>query len=395
MLGGILTILAMAAVDALHQRTHGTLRNLLFVLITGASCVVLTGLLETLLPPWPSRWMMVLKVGLGPAAGATAIHFLGSWLGGMREDIWIHRLTTWGGVALLGAALLLVLAATQVRAEDFQDLLWLVAAVNIVPVVLAVVVVVRSTVLGDPLAKWMNLALACLVLMVVGLYMKALGVAWMGTGMQLLTAVASVTFFLVATVLVLLRNRQIRLLRRLMRLEMGAEPATGLPTGTALLSQMEHRFWRTARLKGRCSVICLYIANLYEMTESDTQPVDGQILVALATRIRRAAGFRCLVGLYHPRCFVVLMDATRGQETIEDTVAGLRARAEMPLTVTAEWQQQRTFVPAIGVGVVTIDPHKADPLKMLNQAEHMALLSARSQTSHATTGAVTIPAELS
>ena len=77
--------------------------------------------------------MMVLKVGLGPAAGATAIHFLGSWLGGMREDIWIHRLTTWGGVALLGAALLLVLAATQVRAEDFQDLLWLVAAVTSVP----------------------------------------------------------------------------------------------------------------------------------------------------------------------------------------------------------------------------------------------------------------------
>jgi len=394
MSGGILTILSMAVVDGLHQRTRGALRNLLFVLITGASCVVMTGLPEILYPEWPSRWMMVLKAGLGPAAGATAIYFLGNWLGGVREDIWVHRLTAWGGAALLGMALLLALAATQVRAEDFHDLLWLVAAVNLTPAVLAVFVVVRSAVLGDPLASWMSLAIVCLVLMVIGLYMKGLGVAWMGTGTQLLTAVASVTFFLVATVLVLLRNRQIRLLKRLMRLEMGAEPATGLPTGTALLSKMEHSFWRTSRLNGRCSVICLYVSNLYEMTDADTLQIDGQILVALAARIRRAAGFRCLVGLYHPRCFVVVMDAERGQEPIEDTVEGLRRLAEMPLSVTAEWQLQRTFVPKIGVGVVTIDPGKADPLKVLNQAEHTALLSVRPRASVHTADVNTTPGEL-
>ncbi len=395
MLGGLMTILAMAIVDGLHQRTPGALRNLVFVLVTGTSCVVMTGLPEALLPGLPAHLVMVLKAGLGPTAGALALYFLGNWLGGIREDVWVHRLTVWGGGVLLGVAMLLALVAAQLPAERFVDLLWLVAAVNMVPAALAVVVVVRSAVLGDPLARWMSVAIVCLVLMVAGLYMKGLGVAWMGTGLHLLTAVASVTFFLVATVLVLLRTRQIRLLRRLMRLEMGAEPATGLPTGSALLSQMEHSFWRTARRHGRCSVICLYLSNLYEITDSDTQQIDGQILVALAARIRRAAGFRCLVGLYHPRCFVVVMGSERAEEPIADTVANLRALAEMPLAVTAEWQLQRSFVPQIGVGVVTIDPRKADPLKVLNQAEHMALLSARPRASSAhSTGVSTTPAEL-
>lgn len=394
MLGGLLTILAMAAIDGLQQRTPGALRNLLFVLVTGTSCVVMTGLPELLLPALPARLMMVLKAGLGPMAGALALYFLGNWLGGIREDIWVHRLTVWGGGALLGLAMLLALAASQLPAARFGDLLWGVAAVNMVPVALAVVAVVRSAVLGDPLARWMSLAIACLVVMVAGLYAKGLDLAWVGTGTQLLTALASVAFFLVATVLVLLRNRQVRLLKRLMRLEMGAEPATGLPTGGALLTQMEHSFWRTARLHGRCSVICLYLANLYETTASDAQPVDGQILVALAARIRRAAGFRCLVGLYHPRCFVVVMDSERSQKPIADTVASLRALVELPLAVTGEWQVQRSFVPQIGVGVLTIDPRRADPLKVLNQVEHMALLSARSPGSPPARGAVTLPAEL-
>ena len=394
MLGGILTILSIAAVDGLHQRTVGALRNVLFILITGASCVVMTGIPEILLPQWPNRMIMVLKASLGPAAGATAIYFLGTWLGGLREDPLVFRLTAWGGSMLLGAALLLAVVATQVRAEDFQDLLWLVAAVNMVPALLAVVVVVRSAVLGDPLARWMSVAIVSLVLMVIGLYMKGLNVAWMGPVTQMLTAAASVTFFLVSTVLVLLRSQQIRLLKRLMRLEMGAEPATGLPTGMALLSQIEHRFWRTARLQGRCSVICLYVANLYELTDLNTQQIDAQILVALAARIRRVAGFRCLVGLYHPRCFVVVIGAERSQESIANTVADLRALAEMRLAVTAEWQLKRTFLPKIGIGVITIDPGKADPLKVLNEAEHIALLSVSPEAGRRPSGVHTTPAEL-
>jgi hypothetical protein len=141
-------------------------------------------------------------------------------------------------------------------------------------------------------------------------------------------------------------------------------------------------------------VICLDLSNLYEMTDSDPQQVDGQILAALAARIRRAAGFRCLVGLYHLRCFVVVMGSERAEDPIAGSVASLRALAELPLSVTAEWQLLRSFVPQIGVGVVTIDLCKADPLRMLNQAEHMASLSAQPRASSTNTAASTTPAEL-
>jgi hypothetical protein len=66
----------------------------------------------------------------------------------------------------------------------------------------------------------------------------------------------------------------------------------------------------------------------------------------------------------------------------------------MPMAVTTEWQLQRNFVPAIGVGVVTIDPHQANPLKVLNQAEHIALLSARQQAGTHPSDANTTPAAL-
>jgi hypothetical protein len=88
------------------------------------------------------------------------------------------------------------------------------------------------------------------------------------------------------------------------------------------------------------------------------------------------------------------MDPERSQKPIADTVASLRALVKLPLAVTGEWQVQRSFVPQIGVGVLTIDPRKADPLKVLNQVEHMALLSAGSPGSQPGPGAVTLPAEL-
>lgn len=67
--------------------------------------------------------------------------------------------------------------------------------------------------------------------------------------------------------------------------------------------------------------------------------------------------------------------------------------AAMPLTVTADWQQHRTFVPAIGVGVIAINPGKADPLKVPNQAEHNALLSVRPKDDATSSGVSATPAD--
>jgi GGDEF domain-containing protein len=380
MLGGILMLLALAVGDAVAHRSRGALHNVLLILITGSSCVVITGLPEAVFANLPRHPMQVLKACLGPSAGAMALYFLGNWLSGSHEDRIVHRLTHWSAAVLSLVAMALALRASQIDAGAFQDLLWWIAAVNMVPALLGLIAVARSAVLGDTLARWMVIAITCLLLMVGGLYTKALGVQ-AGTLFWLLTATLTLAYFLIVTVLVLMRHREIRLLKRLLRLELGAEPATGLPTGPALLSQIEHAFWRSARQKAHCSVICLYVSNLYEVAGSDDHQIDGQILVVLAARIRQAAGFRCTVGLYHPRCFVVVMSSSNQDTPVDGVVARLRELATQPLAVTGEWQSRLSFVPQVGVGVVTVNPATKLPLEALNQAEQMALLAVRPASS--------------
>lgn len=373
MLGGLLTLAALAFADVLESRTRGSVRNLVFVLVAGTSCVVITGLPEVFFPSLPDRLMMVLKAGLGPMAGAMALHFLGNWLGGVREDALMHRLTSWGAAVLFLAALSLIAVATRTPLEQFRTLLTVAAAVNLVPVLLAFFAVVRATKLGDPLARWMLLAIGCLAVMTTGLYLRGLEVPGLGLGAWAATAAVTLLYFLMASVLGLLRNRHNRTLSRLSRLQQGTDPATGLPTGSALLAQVEHAFWRTARRHGACTVMCLYISNLYELAETAGPGVEGQILITLAARIRRAAGFRCVVGLYHPRCFVVVTTADKHQPPVADMLVHLRSAVSHPLTVVDETKTRQIFKPRLGMGVITLDPEGVSPMDVLNDAERHAL----------------------
>jgi GGDEF domain-containing protein len=394
MSGGIFAVLLLAVVDAISNWSKGALRNLLFVLLTGASVVVMTGLPEVFFPDLSPRLLVVLKSSLGPLAGAMAIYFLGGWLGGLREDALVHRLTTWGGSALFLMGLALALYASQMPIGGLHSLLWLVAGVTMIPVAIAIAVVSRSAALGDPLARWMSPAIACLALMVPGLYMRGLNLPGPGTGTWLLTALVTVTYFLIASVLVVLRTRQRKRLARLLRLELGADPATDLPTGSALLSLIEQDFWRTARMRGQTTVICLYLSNLYELAKSPIQGIEQQILANMSARIRRAAGFRCTVGLYHPRCFVVVLSTDRHNAHANQTVDDLRALVAQPLAVVGEWQASHTFKPRVGMGLLTINPARAKPIDVLNQAEQKAILAARRSATVPQVDVATTPAAL-
>lgn len=375
MLGGLLTLTGVALSDALINRTRAATRNLVFLLAAGSSCVVMSGLLETLWPVLDGRLLMVLKAGLGPLAGAMALYYLGNWLGGAREDARVHQLTAWGGAAVGVAALVLAALATQVDPARFRGLLIAAGVVNIVPVLLAVVAVKRAAHHGDPLAHRMLVAVASLLLMVCGLYLKGLQVEGVPLLAWVLTAVLVMTYFLMSTALVRLRNQQLRRLARLSRLDTGTEPATGLATGATLLSQMEHVFWRTARQQGECTVVCLYLSNLYELNDSAGVGVEHQILQTMAARVRRAAGFRGLVGLYHPRCFAVLISTDQYNAPLDETLDHLRRKTVKPLSVTASRDAYQTFTPRIGLGVVSVDPSQTLPMDALNEAERRALAS--------------------
>ena len=105
-----------------------------------------------------------------------------------------------------------------------------------------------------------------------------------------------------------------------------------IDTGSALLAQIEHAFWRTAQLDGECTVVCLLVSNLYELAESAGPGLEHQILVTMSARIRRAAGFRCVVGLYHPRCFVVVLSTKKLNNEALDALTRLNGAPRRVVT---------------------------------------------------------------
>lgn len=394
MLGGLLTLTGLALADLFNGRSLGSLRNLLFVSITGASCVVMTGLPEVFFPDLPARLLMALKAGLGPAAGAMGVYYVGTWLGGAREDGRVHKLTAIGGALLISAAVILVVLATQIDPENFRDLLMATAVVNMVPVLLALAAALRAARLGDPLARWMALAICCLAATTLGHYLRGLDVPGLGLGTWVFTAAITVVFFLMASVLALLRERQNRELARLSHLETSTDPATGLSSGSALIADVEHALWRAARLDCESAVLCLYVSNLYELSELAGPGAEHQILSTMAARIRRAAGFRCVVGLYHPRCFVVVLTLDPHQPAVRATAARLALTVSHPMVVFDEQRTRHPFRPRLGMGVITVDPHTATPADVINEAERQALAMASTASRGDEHGTETEPATL-
>jgi diguanylate cyclase (GGDEF)-like protein len=186
-----------------------------------------------------------------------------------------------------------------------------------------------------------------------------------------------VVFFLVMVSLGIRRNRQIRRLERLAGLSQGLDPATGLPRGSVLLSKVDDAFWRSARLNASCTVVCLHLHNLYELSDAAGHMVDQQILSTMAARVRRAVGFRCVVGLYHPRCFVVVMSAVKQPKVMEKMSAHLRELMCQPLDVIGQKQSAHVFTPQVSVGLITVSAANAIPAQVIHEAEQIALSSER------------------
>jgi len=220
---------------------------------------------------------------------------------------------------------------------------------------------------------WQHYLLGGLCVALGGMYLRIANFPNFGTGTWALTALSLMAYFLLASLVAVQRIREAARLDRLAAQEPRTDQATGLPTGSVLLSEVEHAFWRINRLGGECTVVCLYLNNLYELSDTAGQEVEPQIMTAMAARIRRAAGFRCVVGLYHPRCFVVVISADQRQQYVGTTITRLRSLAAQVLTVTGRDGARRDFRPRLGVGMVKPDTARDRPMHVINKAERLAL----------------------
>ncbi len=370
--GGLLVLAVLALVDLFAvRRSLGALRNAIFVTLGGAAVVIISGLPEALFPALQSDAMSTIRIAIGPVAAGLILYYLGQWIGGMREDPVVYRISSWGCRAMLLATLCLIAAALMISPQS-DRVLGAAGGVVLLAVLLGFGLAARAAVLGDALARWMAASCVMLLFTTLGLYLHAMQPPYFGIYTSILTAVFTLAHFILAIVLVGKRNRHLRKLNRLARLDPAIEPTTGLPAGASLVSQIEHAFWVAARRKGHCLVVCIYLSNLYELADTVGHGADSQILLAVAARIRRVVGFRCVVGVYHPRCFVVVLDADRHRARVASTLLRLRAFLPQPLEVQGTDAQMHSFTPVVGVGLVEAAPQSAKALDVLHEAERQA-----------------------
>ena len=374
MLGGLLTLAGGAVGEVIANRTSASWRSLGFMLLVGTSCVMVSGILEDLFPSLPLLPQWVLLCGLGPLGGALSLHYLGQWLGTAAEDRWVYYCIQWGSYGLLLAAVGMTVLAVLFEGPRPEPLLVVAATVNSLSILLASFASLRGVMLGDALARWMLLACAFLAISIGGLFTHRLREGQLPVWALLLTAFSTVAYFQVVISLSLRRLRQQRRLERLSNLANGADPATGLPRGSILLAKVDDAFWRSERQNADCAVICVHLRNLYALGEEAGHGVDQQILTVMAARVRRAAGFRCIVGMYHPMCFVVVISAVRSQRIVQHTLERLNILLSRPMTLMDQKDQTHAYRPDYCIGVVNVAPGTADkPSRVIDRAEQKAL----------------------
>lgn len=372
MSGAIALLCLVALGDLFAQRSLASARGLAFIAMTGGASVWMSGLPGLLFPGLDPQIDLVLQASLGPLAGALALSYLGVWMCAGRDDPLTRWLVLLGSAAFVVATVVLALLASLGAGWSRTDVLLASAAVNLATVATAAFVSVRGAVLGDALARWMVVACACLALMVLGLYAHALGLSGLGLFAWVVTALATVAYFLIVIVLTIQRNREVRRMRQLASGLTTENFNIAMPQGPQLIPRVADAIWRSERLERDCVVAAIVVRNLYELGDHLGHGVEAQILSVLAARIRRHVGFRNVVGLYHPRCFVLAVspgqDPRRGELLVETLLRSLRDRVRVgPL------DQRFDFWPSVGMGVVELKHHPLSALDAIHRAEQLAL----------------------
>ena len=372
LLGALLSFATAAAVNVVRHRNGPARRGLFFVLSVGGSAVLLSGLLEFLLGITGTHQLLFFKAVVPALASALALAYLGVWFDIVLEDKLMARTVAWGTRFLVAAGTGLGLWVLLAPSTPAFTVLSAGAVVGALSVVFGITVSVRGAALGDPLGRAMAAACFCMAGMVAGLYAKALQLPGAGNPVWALTAVCTLAYFLTVVDLTTQRARQLRRLQKLANGSHTSDRVTGLPTGAKLMEQVDDALWRSARANREAAVIAVWVNNLYELSAQAGVHVDHEIRASLTARLRRAVGFRNVVGLHHQRCFVVVVSAVQDERAVRVAVQRLRHFLLPPMLVGALSKDDHTFTPELSIGVVRVPAGSAEPLEVLDDAEQLA-----------------------
>jgi GGDEF domain-containing protein len=368
MAGALALLFLVAVAECLVQRTVGTVRGVAFVALMGSAAIILSGLPEQFLPRWDSAVFLPLKVTIGPLSGALALRYLGFWLGTARDDRLTRRTVKVTSVVLILLSVAIVFFASHL--EAWHLLMW-AGGMYLTMVAVALFVSARAVALGDGLARWMVVACMFLWVAVMGLVTKSLESPGFGLPGWGLTAFSTVAYFLIVIALTIRRTRELRRLRLLAKGVVAQEFNIPMPQGSQLIPRVADVMWRSQRMERPCVVAAITVRNLYELADELGHGVEAEILAVLAARIRRHVGFRNVVGLYHPRCFVLAVssgqDPRRGELLVSSLLKSVRNRVRV-----GPPDQRFDFWPEVGVGVVEVQHSPLDALQAIDSAEQLA-----------------------
>ena len=376
--GALLFALLASVLNWALARSSDAAQGVTFILVTGAGVVLLSGLPEYILRISDPRSLLPLKVFIGPLASAFALVHLGSWLGIMREDVLVGRTVRWGSafMALCAAGLLTwSLLSPQTNPTEILAVAGLVCGLA---VVLGTSMALRGARLGDSLATKMCVAAGLMGVMVGGMYAKAMQYQG-GLWFWVMIALAIALHYLLMIGLTIERIRERARLHKLAKGSFNNDAITGLPTGAALVSKVDDSIWRAVRLNRSSVVMAVWVSNLYSLREAAGREVDQEIHTILAARMRRAVGFRNVVGLYHPRCYIVAIIATSSPERIYSAAQKTYAALVAGMVVGSIIGRPHKFMPDLGMSVVNIPAGGAEATHAMNQAERLAQNAASSE----------------
>lgn len=371
----MLTICLAALCDAALSRSSGAFMGFAFMALITLYATLLCGLVQLAFPGIPLVVIHTLQVSLAPLCSTLALVFTGRWLNVKSEDEKIGKIIG-AGTATMGAlTVLLAILALRAQNADIERLLVPSAATCLITIVLTGICAWKAIKLGDRLAIWLAPAAILLTVTIGGLYSEAANPGQLTILQICATALCAVLYLLMIAYLSIARTRQAKRLERLAGLHLGADPTTGLPTGSALIAKVEDAFWHSTRHNVASNVVCMHLHNLYDLAEVAGHGVENQIALAMSARIRRAVGFRCVVGLYHARCFIAVIQAPNrsSDAQIASFVQRLRYLISKPVQVIGHKRTQHEFNPDWGIAVVSASGERLDSTSVLRQAEREAM----------------------
>lgn len=372
MAGALLLLASAAVVGVVRLRSVPAWRGLSFVTLSGTSSIIMSGMPEYVLQIADPYTLLPFKLVLGPFSGAMSLVYLGNWLGLTREErvtsmaINLGSMASWiGGLVVLGIAL----------TQSDVPVNYLLAAsclVTMVSPIVSIAASVRNALLGDSLAFWMAIGCGFLAVMVLGLYAKGLGID-APVEVWALVAVVTVTFFVITTTLTILRTQNEKRLQRMARGNTGNDLVTGLSIGSVLMSKVDDAMWRSARMGRDSAVLAVWLNNLYDMNERGGQDVEHEIRNRLTATLRRAVGFKDVVGLTQTRCYIVVLSAIKDPAYVDKISNKILTMLPRPMRVGYNSGEVLVYTPELSVGVLRIpNASLGEPLQAMDQAVRLA-----------------------